>query len=114
MTVTVEQSLPVLIHTHEPFIIFSLLCPLEEGSDREVWMASGPTKMMDVAFMALLQYDLALFHWVSPELGSDLEETAGILCLDLLAMLFLIQLRMLISVKKFQFTMATFLNFCNR
>ena len=26
--------LPVLISTHEPFVIFSLPCPAEEGSDR--------------------------------------------------------------------------------
>jgi len=31
MTITGEWSLPVLISTHEPFIIFPLPCPAEEG-----------------------------------------------------------------------------------
>ena len=34
MTVIGEWSLPVVISIHEPFIIFSLPCPAEEGSDR--------------------------------------------------------------------------------
>lgn len=29
-----ERSLPVLTSTHEPFILFPLSCPDEEGSDR--------------------------------------------------------------------------------
>ena len=28
------NDLPVLISTHEPFVLFSLPCPVEEGSDR--------------------------------------------------------------------------------
>jgi len=32
--VTVEWSLPGLISTKDPFVIFSLLCPSEGGSDR--------------------------------------------------------------------------------
>lgn len=36
MTVTGVGSLPALILTHEPFIISSLLCPAEEGSDTVV------------------------------------------------------------------------------
>ena len=28
------SDLPVLISTYEPFVIFSLPCPVEEGSDR--------------------------------------------------------------------------------
>ena len=34
MTVIGEWSLPVLILTHDPFVIFSLPCPAEEGSHR--------------------------------------------------------------------------------
>ena len=37
LPVTVILSdLPVLISTQEPFVIFSLPCPVEEGSDRAV------------------------------------------------------------------------------
>jgi len=32
--VIAELSLPALISTHEPFIVFSLPCPPEEGSDK--------------------------------------------------------------------------------
>jgi len=34
MTVTDDRSLPVLILTQEPFVLLSLPCPVEEGSDK--------------------------------------------------------------------------------
>lgn len=39
--VTGERSLPVLISTLENFVLFSLPCPAEEGSDRAAWWAPG-------------------------------------------------------------------------
>ena len=41
MTVIGEWSLPDLISTHKPFIIFSLLFSSEERGDRAAWWASG-------------------------------------------------------------------------
>jgi len=40
MTVTGERSLPVLVLTLEPFTIFPLLHPVEEGSERAVLMGT--------------------------------------------------------------------------
>lgn len=40
MSVIAEWSLRVLFLTHEPSIVFSFPCPIEEGNDKAAWVAT--------------------------------------------------------------------------
>ena len=42
MTVLSERSVPVLIWTHEPLVLFSLPCPAEEGGERAALGGTWP------------------------------------------------------------------------
>ena len=46
MTVIADWSLPDLVSTHEPFVVFYLSCPAEKGSDGVALVGTwGPARV---------------------------------------------------------------------
>lgn len=62
-----EESLPVLILTKQPFLVFFLFCPADEGSDRMDLVGTKETKISSGIWPLVVGIG-SWESWVTPEL----------------------------------------------